>query len=225
MPQLRPQTRFLLRASTLLIGLLVFWWWILCGPMVAALRVTVETTGGLFFGGRSLDLVHVTASGDWSFHVPMEAVTPTARIHSVDFDLAATDVNAFTFSLPVFWAIVLAAPHLRRNLGTLAFGSVAMVLVELLLMMIFIEIYARNAAFQVTHAQSAFERWALHFAEYLIVSVLPYAAPFVLALTVHRDLRVQILGWGGEPASSAPPEPNHDKRKPAKRHRSYSASH
>lgn len=215
MPRLRPQTRFLLRASTLLVGLLVLWWWILCGPMLGALRVTVDSTGGVFFGGRSQDLVHETASGDWSFHVPMEAVTATARIHSVDFDLARTDVNAFTFSLPVLWAILLAAPRLRRNLGTLALGSVAMVLFELLLMMVFIEIYARNAVSQITHVQSALEKWALHFAEYLVVSVLPYAAPFVLALAVHRDLRLQILGWGDEAAGSTPLAPKPETRKAA----------
>jgi hypothetical protein len=190
--------------------------------MLKGLRLTLESTRSLFFGVSSQYLVHETASGDWNFHVPIEAVTPTARIHSVDFDLAGSDVKAFTFSLPVFWAIILAAPHPRRNLRTAALGSVAMMLVELLLLAVFIEIYARNAVSQLTLAQSATEKWALHVGEYMVISVIPYAAPFVLALGMHRGLRMQILGWGGEAARFQPLQPTRDTRKPIKRSSSAS---
>src|ERR1022692_4904369 len=34
MPKLKPQTRFLLRGSILLVGLLSFWWFLLLSPML-----------------------------------------------------------------------------------------------------------------------------------------------------------------------------------------------
>jgi hypothetical protein len=209
MPQLSAQTRFLLRGSALLFALLVLWWFVLSGPMVAALRTTVEITGSLFFGGRPADLVHEALGGEWTFHVPFETIVPAtpqqpaSAIHSVDFDLSRKDVNGFTFSLPVFWAIMLAAPALRRNLRALATGSIVMAAVELLLLMLLVEINARNTVAQLTPAQSGAEKWLLHFGEYLVVVVLPYAVPFVLALSLHGDLRRQILGSGAEPEMAA----------------------
>ena len=38
------------------------------------------------------------------------------QIHSVDFDIRRSDAISFTFGLPVFWAIILAAPGVRRCL-------------------------------------------------------------------------------------------------------------
>jgi hypothetical protein len=214
MPRLSPQHRFLLRGSALLVALLIFWWFFLSAPMLAILRTTVEITGGLFFGGSSADLMRETPAGDWAFHVPIEAIIPAAppqpasAIHSVDFDLARKDVNAFTFSLPVFWAIMLAAPNLHRNLRTLALGTAVMAVIELLLLLLLIEINAGLA----THAQGDIEKWLLRVGEYLVVTVIPYAAPFVLAISVHRDLRRQMLVWVTEsPVPAAAPAP------PAKR--------
>jgi hypothetical protein len=58
-----------------------------------------------------------------------------------------------------------------------------------------VEICARNAASQLA-PQSGLTKWFLHFGEYLVVSVIPYAAPFPIALSVHRELRSQFFRWG-----------------------------
>src|SRR6187549_101790 len=96
MPQLKAPTRFLLRGSALLIGLLTLWWFVFLDPMLSALQGVGDIAARLVFG------------------VPR------------------TDVIGFTFSLPVFWAVVLAAPGWRRNLRPFLAGTGLIVLVELI---------------------------------------------------------------------------------------------
>ena len=204
----RPYARFLVRGSALLILLLVFWWFLLLNPLLFLLRVSAETFGSLILGGDSRQFVTETPSGDWSFRVPLEVAGANllhqpgaAQIHSIDFDVARPDVNAFTFSLPVYWAIMLAAPGRRRGIRPLIFGTILMAILEIVLLLIFVEICARNAAAQLA-PQGGLTKWFLHFGEYLVVSVIPYAAPFVMAISVHRELRSQIFRGGQAPAFS-----------------------
>jgi hypothetical protein len=105
----KPLARFLVRGSALLILWLVFWWFLLLNPLLFLLRNSAEIFGSLILGGDSRQFVTETASGDWSFRVPLEVVASRLprqsgpmQIHSVDFDIARSDVNAFTFSLQVF---------------------------------------------------------------------------------------------------------------------------
>lgn len=198
MPALKPQTRFLLRGSALLIGLLSLWWFVLVNPMLYAL----EGAGGVFG-------LHIqeTPSGDWTFRVPLEMTIPASpgqlaqQVHSIDFDMPRSDVIAFTFSLPVFWAVVLAIGDIRRSLRPLVIGTALMAGVELVFLFIFAQISARKTAAQlVAGSQGAGEAWLLHFGEYLTVSVLPYAVPFMVAFAVHPELRWQMFRMGTDPS-------------------------
>ncbi len=189
MPALKPQARFLLRGSALLVALLALWWFVLLGPMLSLLK---GAAGGFL-------LIAENPSGDWTVRVPLERTLPATperpaqQIHSVDFDIRRSDVVSFTFSLPVFWAIILAAPGVRRCLRPLLLGTLLMCAVELVLLVIFAQITARNAVSQLDGAPDAGGKWVRHLGEYLIVSVLPYAVPFVVALSLHRELRGEIL--------------------------------
>jgi hypothetical protein len=207
MPKLKPQTRFLLRGSTLLIGMLTLWWFVLLNPMLAVLEGSGGVVSGWVFGGKSGELINENPSGDWTFRVPLELTLPATpeqpvaqQIHSIDFDMPRGDVIAFTFSLPVFWAIAVAAPGLRRNLSPLVVGTLIMVAVELVLLLLFAEISARKAATQLVAGSGAGVAWLLHFGEYLTVSVIPYAAPFMVALAVHRELRWEVFRGGSDPS-------------------------
>jgi hypothetical protein len=209
MPKLKPQTRFLLRGSALLIGLLTLWWFVLLNPMVAVLEGAGGVLGGWVFGGKSGELINENASGGWTFRVPLEMTVPASpeeplaqQVHSIDFDIPRGDVIAFTFSIPVFWAITLAAPGLRRNVGPLVVGTLLMAGVELLLLLLFAEIAAHKAVAQLTPVSTTVA-WLLHMGEYLTVSVLPYALPFVVALAVHRELRWQIFQGGSVPHTAS----------------------
>jgi hypothetical protein len=193
MPALKPQTRFLLRGSVLLAGLLTLWWFVLLDPMLALLK---DAAGGFL-------LIAENSSGDWTVRVPLERTLPATpqqpvaqQIHSVDFDIRRSDVISFTFSLPVFWAVILAAPGVRRCLRPLLLGTVLMSAVELVLLVIFAQITARNALSQLDVAADVGGKWVRHLGEYLIISVLPYAVPFVVALSLHRELRGEIFQAG-----------------------------
>ena len=195
----------------LLIGLLTLWWFALLNPMLAVLQGSGGVLGGLILGGKNGELINENPSGDWTFRVPLELTVPASpeqpvpqQVHSIDFDMPRGDVIAFTFSIPVFWAIALAAPGLRRNLSPLLVGTLVMAAVELVLLLVFAEISAHKAAAQLVPGSGAGIAWLLHFGEYLTVSVIPYAAPFMVALAVHRELRWEMLHWGSNPAM--PPE-------------------
>jgi len=195
MPKFEPQTRFLLRGSALVIGLLTLWWFVLVGPMLYMLK----SAAGSFVW------IQENPSGDWTLRVPLEKTLPVTsqrsvpvQIHSIDFDMLRSDVITFTFSLPVFWAIILAAPRPRRNLGPLLWGTAVMSMVELILLLLFAQITAHNAASQLAGAQDTSGKWIRHLGEYLVVNVLPYAVPFVVALSLHRDLRGQVFAFATE---------------------------
>jgi hypothetical protein len=213
MPRLKPQAQFLLRGSALLIALLSLWWFGLMRPMVAALEVAAGS------------VLHIeeTASGDWSMRVPLEMTLPASperpvaqQVHSIDFDMLHSDVIAFTFSLPVFWAIVLAAPGWRGNLRPLVIGSVVMAIVEVLLFLLYAQVAAHRAAAQLApESQGPWSRWAIQFGEYLTVNVLPYALPLIVAFAVHRELRWLVFRWGAEsvPVALNPTVPPGKKRR------------
>jgi hypothetical protein len=217
MPPLKPQTRFLLRGSVLLVGLLSLWWFLLLSPMLYALK----GAAGVFL------LIQENPSGDWTLRVPLEKTLPATpqqpvaqQVHSIDFDMPRSDVIAFTFSLPVYWAIIVAAPSVRRNLRALLAGTVLMAAVEMAMLLVFAQIAAHNTAAQLAGSADAAGKWARHLGEYLIVSVLPYGTPFVVALSLHRELRGEIFPWNKDveaPASPPPGEPVQRRR--AKKHR------
>src|ERR1035437_5181427 len=152
MPTLKPQTRFLLRGSALLVGLLSLWWFLLLTPMLYALK----GAAGAFL------LIQENPSGDWTLRVPLEKILPATpqqpvaqQVHSIDFDMPRGDVIAFTFSLPVYWAIILAAPGVRRNLRPLLVGTVLMAAVELAMLLVFAQISAHNSAAQLGGSEDA----------------------------------------------------------------------
>lgn len=181
-----------MRGSVLLASLLILWWVVLQNPLLYLLR----TAAGSFFH------IAQTAAGDWSVEVPIEATVPQTpdhaapvRVHSIDFYLARLDLGAFTFGLPVLWAIMLAASERRRWLRPLILGTVAMACMEVFLFSIWVQIFAQRTALQWPPSPSPFANWFCRFAEYLTVIAIPYVAPFVLAICLHRDLRTQMFGW------------------------------
>lgn len=210
----RPEARFLARSAALLIGLLALWWFLLLNPLLFLLRNSADIFGGIAFGEHSGKLVTEAPSGDWTFTVPWEAVIPDsprqpgpARVHSIEFDLARSDAIAFTFSVPVYWAIALAASGTRRGFRPLVLGTVVVATLEIVLLLVFVEITAHNVAAQLFQSQGALAKWFLHFGDYLAVNVIPYTAPFLIAISLHPDLRAQILGWGNaeQLLADAPP--------------------
>jgi len=198
MPKLKPQARFFLRGSVSILATLTFWWVLLLGPM----------SEGLKGAAGVLLRVQDTGTGDWTIRVPLERTLPATteqagqQIHWIEFDIRRGDLIAFTFSLPLFWAIMLAAPDLRRNLRVLAWGTAGIAAMELAMFFIFAHISARNAVSQMGGADDEISKWARHVGEYLIISVLPFMTPFILAFALHTGLMRELFPSGTKDAAA-----------------------
>jgi hypothetical protein len=185
------QARFLLRGTALLIVTLGVWWFLLLNPLLSLLRSGAEIAGSLAFGTKAGRLIRETRSGGWRLQVPVES----ARLSSIEFTIPRADTIAFTFSLPIYWALILAAPGFRRaGIRPLIQGTLLIEVFEILLFLLFLKIVADGSAAQITGPRGDFEQWLSHFSYYLVTNVLPYAAPFVMAIGLHRELRWLTLG-------------------------------
>ena len=211
---LSPATRFLLRGSVLVAILLALWWLVPFNPLLFVLRKTVGFSGSFLFAGSAAFTVTEADNGDWTFQVPLEATLPRTdvnaapqQINSIDFDLARSDEGAFTFGLPVFWAVVLAAGNVRRNLRAMLLGTLAMGVVEIALVLITAEILARKSLAQMLQSHDPLQAWLLKFSEYLAVNAIPYLLPFAVAIWLHPELRGQILYRSAPVAVADPPIP------------------
>ncbi|MBC7926139.1 MAG: hypothetical protein H7039_10835 [Bryobacteraceae bacterium] len=204
------------RGSVLLIGLLTLWWFAMVGPMVYLLK----GAAGIF-----LNIQEAPSSGTWTLNVPLERTAPATprqpvaqRIHSIDFDLERADAVAFTFSVPVYWAIMLAAPGVMRHLRQLLLGTALISGLQLVLLLLFVQITARNVASQLDGSDDPIGKWIRHLGEYLITNVLPYVLPFVVALSLHVELRRQIFAQSSEIQMLSPSSPGtRSERRRAKR--------
>jgi len=212
MPGVNLERRFLLQGSGLLIVLLVLWWFVLLNPLLLVLQNAAQFCWALAVGVDTGKLITEAAPESWSLRVPLEFTVPASagrpvpeRIHSVDFDVARQDLIAFTFSLPVYWAIILAAPRARRQLRQLLLGSIFVVTIEVALFLAFAEISAHHIAGRWSGQQGDVSRWFLSFSNYLVVNVIPYIAPFAIALVLHRKLADRIFPQAA--VESRPAEP------------------
>lgn len=205
MPAIRlaPQSRFLLLGSLLVAGLSLSWWLALMNPALFLLREAVGACGAAVSTGQSALTVTETADGGWRFEVPLEATLPQSPAHpeprqisSIHFGMARSEVGAFTFGLPVYWALILAAPGIRRCLRPLAAGTAAVTALEIVLLLVTAEIRAHRSLAQLLQSRDPVETWFLRFSQYLTVTCM-WALPFAVALWLHRELREQIFHWAG----------------------------
>ena len=106
MPQLKAPTRFLLRGSALLIGLLTLWWFVFLDPMLSALQGVGDIAARLVFGGNSGEFMREDGSRNWTFRVPKRIIVPASRvtpapqqINSIDFDVRADGCSSVSPSV------------------------------------------------------------------------------------------------------------------------------
>jgi hypothetical protein len=197
--------KFLLRGSLLLTAMLSLWWLALQLPLLTLLRLSEEVTLRLL-GSDSGDPIAVEPSGDWTFRVPVEDsaknTTPAypSKIHSITFSMPRSDVVLFTFSLPVYWAIVLAALVRRSDLQALVWGTVLVAVVEVLSLLGFLEITAHSVLAQMHPAANWLGSWPRELGNYLLMQVIPFVAPILIAVASHRELRSHVFPQAAQSA-------------------------
>ena len=184
----RPQLRFLARGSLLLAGFLSLWWMALRTPMLVALRVLEETV--------SPAVISPNESGDWDVRIPVNDIhqegSGLVRVNHIEFTMPRGDATLFTFSLPVFWAIMLAAGFDRSQAWGLLWGTVAMAAIEVGLLFAAFEINGQSAIAH-WHPANAWETWWRQLAAYLVTGVLPFFAPILVAIVCSRELRTGLV--------------------------------
>ena len=220
--QLSDPLRFLLRALVFLALMLALWWLVLLNPLLAGLRLSADLTLRLLPGGGSVSHVTIGPGRNWTFQVPAPAAVVNQertqqmlgaaaagsgriKIRSMKVEGAARYPILFTVSLPLYWAILLAAPS-RRRLLRMACGTVVLAALALLS----IAVYAVRLAggyFQLT--TEGLPGFLMDSAMYLAVGVVPYLGPVLVALSLDGELRGLILASEAAPAAastlSAPP--------------------
>jgi hypothetical protein len=200
----RPQTRFLLRGSLALIGMLLLWWLLLLEPMLGVLRVASSIPLSLLPGSASEPILD-TPSGDWTIQVPVSILRravqrlfgpgadgASMRIRFVKLKLPRAEIAVVTAGLPLYWAILLASPGPWRHLRAWVWGTGLLSLVAILSLLV----YAGYTIESKLHLLAGgLVPWALEFRDYLAIGVLPYVAPCLVAFWLQDDLRRQVFSW------------------------------
>jgi len=204
----KPQVRLLLRGSALLITMLSLWWLVLQPPMLFLLRLSGSISLRLLSNADSTEPIAVDALGDWNFHIPIEDTlgetiqkNGPVQFRNIEFTIPRQDVVIFTFSLPVYWAMVLATPIGR--IRALIWGTALVFMVEVACLLVHVEIIAYASAAQLHLAADGLGTWSREFGSRLVVSVIPFAAPVVAAVALHRGLKSQIFPVSNPPIAKA----------------------
>lgn len=215
-----PQRRFLLRGSVVLAGMLLLWWLTLVNPLLAVLRVSADLPLRCLPGATHTAAIRVLPAGDWVFRVPVPSslLNPSGGSHApkyrgVQLELPQSTLVLFTLGFPILWALILSDPEGWRRWRVLVKGTAAIAAIAVMQVFVFIG-FTINANLHLI--RNGFVVWLLDYFNYVNVYLVPYTAPFCVALWVHRKLRADILGWDSRAPVAEGPLPEVS----GKRHRS-----
>jgi hypothetical protein len=214
--QLSDPLRFLLRAMVCLALMLALWWLVLLNPLLAGLRLSAELTLRLLPGGSSVSHVTIGPDRNWTFQVPAPAAlvnqertqqmlgaaaagTGRIKIRSIKVEGTGKYPILFTVSLPLFWAILLAAPGRPRPLR-MASGTAVLAAIALLSIAVY-AIRLVGGYFQLT--SEGLPGFLMDSAVYLATGVVPYLSPVLVALSLDGELRGLILAGEAAPAAAS----------------------
>ena len=191
-----PRTRLLVRGPAALIAMAGLWWLLLPAPLIFVFRHAAQ-----FLASASCEESAGTAPAEWKLLVPVDLVIPgvpsaePSRMHSVEFSVAHSDFLTFTVGLPIFWALMLAVPWNRKHMQPLIWGTVLTAALEIASLVLYLKTSAHVAMVQNYPSLDRNGNWFYFVAQYVAMNGFPNVIPFAVALTLHRELRQQILGF------------------------------
>ena len=203
----KPHSRFLGRASLLLIALLVTWWFLLIDPLLWVVRVPANILLWCVPTGSAETPVRDVPNGAWSVRVPVPRGMLPAQMASASRPGDSTSFRGLrvqvpreilavlTLGFPVLWALMLSVPRGRR-LWLLVLAGSGIVAAVSLVQMVFCVYYNVDQALHLFPGPT--EQWLLRYLEYMNMQMVPYLTPFCVALGLHRELRQQIFMLGGK---------------------------
>jgi hypothetical protein len=182
-----PQYRFLLRASLAFIGLLTVWWLLLLPPLLGWTRISADVLLNAVPGAPLKSGVTVSPEGVWVIQAPVKV---GGVWRNVRVEAGRRLPIQLTVGLPLFWAILLAAPRHRGLWKTGAAGSFLVLLIPPFGLLTYaahvVQIYVFPGIWPVFRA-------ALAAADYFASTAAPYLLPVLAALALHPELRQQVL--------------------------------
>jgi hypothetical protein len=196
--------------------MLALWWLVLLNPLLAGLRLSAELTLRLLPGGSSVSHVTISPDRNWTFQVPAPAAlvnqertqqmlgaaaagTGRIKIRSIKVEGTGKYPILFTVSLPLFWAILLAAPGRPRPLR-MASGTAVLAAIALLSIAVY-AVRLVGGYFQLT--SEGLPGFLMDSAVYLATGVVPYLSPVLVALSLDGELRGLILAGEAAPAAAS----------------------
>lgn len=186
--QLSPQSVFLGRVVPLLAILLAIWWFALLPPLLAWERVTTDLLLSAFPNAPLQTGATVTGDGTWILQAPARVNGVTRNVRVV---LPQRLPIQLTVGLPLFWAILLAAPGTKGAWRAALAGSAALLALPPLGLLAYaahvVQIYVYPAAPPILARTIA----AL---DYVASTVAPFAVPAILAVVLHPKLGETVLG-------------------------------
>ena len=204
-----PHLRFLLRASTLVIAMFAVWWFLLLTPLLGQLRLSTGLVLHLIPGGSGQ--ITTDNDGNWLLQVPVPAFVanqeqvqrvfgggqgrPPVRVRSLRLAAPRLVPSLFTLTFPLYWAIILAAPWNRRMWRPLLWGTAVLSVLASFSMTLY-SVFTVSAKLNLANGPGG---KVLEFCEYFNMYVIPYMAPVLLAVALHRELRAQIFSWEAAP--------------------------
>jgi hypothetical protein len=196
--------------AVLLGALLVLWRLVLLEPLLTMSRGAIQSVFSLlpYPGSGSAELITVdSGNGDWVVHaslllLPERAITTQlAGLRDAGVRTQPVMLQCFSLSLPIFWALALAAWPGKPLGRVLGIGTPLLVIVNQLSLLLFVA-YWTNRYFVV--ASSPWTEFCLNLAGYFALNVAPYATPLILVIWLDRRLRSLVFG-GSTP--QMPPAP------------------
>jgi hypothetical protein len=198
---------------------LALWWWFLLTPVLAGMRAPAEFALGWLPGYGSEVRITAEPGGNWSVAAPvsltnaplqdavenavrgLKDAAPNAprRIRSVRAVFTRASLSVFCLSVPLYWAILLAAPRGKRRLRAALAGTALAAITGFLSLLLFlitsIDVY-------VQFVRGPVAQFALNLGSYMGQYLLPYAAPLLIAIWLDAEFRDRILSMaapGGPP--------------------------
>ncbi len=184
----------------LLAAMLIFWRLVLLQPLESIQRSVIQVCFRVlpFPGSGSNELITVdNGNGDWIAHASLlllperEVTRQLAGAQEAGVRLQPAMLQLFSLCLPLYWAMSLAVWPGKEVWRVLGIGTLVLAAVAELSLIIFLAHWV-NRYFVV--ASSPWGEFCLQSAGYFTLNVVPYAAPLVVVIWLHRRLRSLVFG-------------------------------
>ena len=168
--------------------MLALWWFILLGPLLAWERLSADLVLNAIPGAPLATGVSVKAGGEWVVQAPARVA---GQRRNIAVELPPRLPIQLTVAAPLFWAVLLAAGASRRLWRMLAIGTAILLAIPPAGLLAYV---ARVVQLYVYPDASSVLVALLSALDYVASTVAPFVAPVLLAVALHPELRVRILG-------------------------------